>query len=87
MPKRRPNQRKRIKLRSRLSEAQNHRCAYCGCDIRDSATIDHLQAHSQGGRADYDNCVAACPKCNMERDQKNPQRFWSDKQKREARAQ
>lgn len=57
----------------RLSEAQNHRCAYCGCVMalnngdRRSATIDHVIPLSRGGRRNLANEVAACWRCNNSR--------------------
>lgn len=63
-----PTYRKRgligAELRERLSEAQNHRCAYCGCDIRASFDVDHVPSWSQGGTDDWENLVAACVPCN-----------------------
>lgn len=59
-----------IRLRQRLSEAQNHRCAYCG--TREvPLTIDHVIPRSRGGRYGYANCVAACEPCNHDRDNRN----------------
>jgi 5-methylcytosine-specific restriction endonuclease McrA len=54
-------------LRERLSEAQGHRCCYCLADIRVGATLEHIWPISKAGRTNYDNCVAACYACNMER--------------------
>lgn len=62
------------KLRIRLSEAQNHRCAYChkSMDVSDKenynnddvATIEHVIRKVDGGLDFEDNLVAACKKCN-----------------------
>lgn len=57
----------------RLSEAQNHRCCYCGGDmlmIRDhplSATVEHVIPRSQGGTNCWSNVVAAHERCNQRR--------------------
>lgn len=59
--------RERKILRERLSESQNHRCAYCSKDIRHDATIDHLRPASKKGLLTYWNCVAACNRCNQKR--------------------
>ena len=62
-----------IHLRTKLSEAQNHRCAWCGCqttelrNLRHSATIEHVQPRSLGGADDYSNMVMACNLCNSQR--------------------
>ena len=39
----------------------NHVCAYCGGH---ATTIDHVHPQSLGGISSYENCVAACLKCN-----------------------
>jgi len=54
-------------LREQLSEAQNHRCCYCGCDIRDGATIEHVISRYRGGSNDWSNLAAACFSCNQEK--------------------
>lgn len=39
----------------------DHKCAYCG---RKATTVDHVFPKSLGGGDSYENCVAACTKCN-----------------------
>src|SRR4030095_12641607 len=40
-------------------------CLYCGGEYRDfDLTRDHLVPRSRGGRDSWDNCVAACKRCN-----------------------
>jgi 5-methylcytosine-specific restriction endonuclease McrA len=40
-------------------------CLYCGGEFRDfDLTRDHLVPRSRGGRDSWDNCVAACKRCN-----------------------
>lgn len=63
-----------ILLRSRLSEAQNHRCCWCArrfsdeAGRRDSPTLEHVIPRSLGGsKLDPDNCVVACERCNRKR--------------------
>lgn len=86
-------------LRLRLSEAQNHHCAYCGVIMEHrgiynphdysangllsplSTTIDHIIPQCKGGKWTYNNCVAACAKCNNERSNKDPYQFFRAKQK------
>lgn len=36
-------------------------CAYCGDK---ASTLDHVIPRSRGGRHDWDNVVACCPRCN-----------------------
>lgn len=75
----------RVRLRSRLSEAQNHRCCYCGVPMTKAtpsamhpttATLEHIQAKIHGGLTDYWNCVVACYRCNCARGTQNPTKFF-----------
>lgn len=52
-------------MRERLSEAQNHRCCYCGCDIRVGATIEHVVPLAAGGPNKWENLAASCDRCNQ----------------------
>lgn len=46
-------------------------CAYCGRDdVR--LTIDHIIPKSQGGKLDFDNCVASCKPCNNKKNNRTP---------------
>jgi 5-methylcytosine-specific restriction endonuclease McrA len=75
----------RTRFRIALSEAQNHRCAYCrhpmeliatpGRPQPALATIDHVQALVHGGSSHPDNLVAACRRCNAARGHRNPSEF------------
>ena len=64
----------RIVLRTQLSEAQNHRCCWCGdrfCDAPNrpqSPTLEHVQPTSLGGPNTPDNLAVACARCNRKRD-------------------
>lgn len=59
-----------VTKRASLSEAQNHRCAYCGIRLTDTklahdeATIDHVVPRVAGGRPIWSNEVMACRLCN-----------------------
>lgn len=59
--------------RSRLSEAQNHKCCFCGCVMteernkRNSSTIEHVIPKSKGGPDHPDNFAASCDDCNNKR--------------------
>lgn len=55
---------KKRAMRVRLSEAQNHRCCYCGCDIRDGATLERVIPGCRGGHYVWANLVVACYPCN-----------------------
>lgn len=67
-------------LRARLSEAQNHRCAYCGktfgSKYYDRCTLEHYQARCHGGRTTWANTVVACGKCNQTRGTQHPMKFF-----------
>jgi hypothetical protein len=57
----------------RLSEAQNHRCPYCGGEmllergLPHSATVEHVIPRSYGGTNCWLNVVAAHERCNQRR--------------------
>lgn len=64
-----------IHLRTRLSEAQNHRCCYCTRLTyqkvgKEQATIEHVIPRSRGGPHTFDNTVMACRRCNNNRKDK-----------------
>lgn len=60
-------------LKERLSEAQNHRCCYCGFRMNESThwrrypTFEHVIPVSTGGADLPDNIVIACFDCNSSR--------------------
>lgn len=41
-----------------------HKCAYCG---RHASTVDHIIPRKHGGASTYENCVAACIRCNSKK--------------------
>lgn len=70
-------------LRCRLSEAQNWKCCWCGCDTTDerkksnSSTIEHMLPKSLGGSDDWDNLAMACNKCNNKRGNVPVEEFYN----------
>jgi len=62
-----------IYLRTRLAEAQNWKCCWCGHDCNDiaghkrQATVEHVTPKSEGGTNDPDNLAMACASCNNKR--------------------
>ena len=48
----------------------NFTCQYCGRII--GLTIDHVLPSSRGGKTTFENCVAACNKCNGRKGNKLP---------------
>jgi 5-methylcytosine-specific restriction endonuclease McrA len=59
--------------RTLLSEAQNHKCCWCGDrmvlerDKSKSATIEHVKCRAHGGEDHPDNFAIACSSCNNKR--------------------
>jgi len=47
------------------------KCAYCGIKHK-SLTVDHVIPVSKGGKSTFENCVAACSKCNTKKGNKLP---------------
>lgn len=64
---------KRSHMRTRLSEAQNWKCCYCGHMMTEkrkaklSSTIEHVVPLSKGGGWEWENLAAACADCNSSR--------------------
>lgn len=49
-----------------LFERDNYQCLYCGGDFDYwQLTRDHILPRSRGGRDTWENCVAACRRCNQ----------------------
>lgn len=74
---------RRILVRERLSEAQNHRCCYCGVRMDGNAatspiapTLEHVQARAHGGRNRLSNLVVACSGCNCSRGTKSAMKYF-----------
>jgi hypothetical protein len=73
--KKRPG-RQAQRLRVRLAEAQNWRCAWCRCNLEPfTVTIDHVIGLVLGGPDDWDNMVASCYPCNQRRGQETMRYF------------
>lgn len=79
------------RLIARLSEAQNHRCAYCSVRFGaviyfgrnhwweppwTLATVDHFIPRSQGGSYQWANLLAACKRCNELRGDEDAMSFF-----------
>ena len=75
---------------AKLSEAQNHRCAFCACDTylgpgdyktgmsekRHLATLEHVKTQSEGGSDAPSNCVMSCNECNRLRGTMDAWKFY-----------
>jgi len=42
-------------------------CFHCGAEITGVWHADHVIPHSRGGRTVEENCVVACPSCNLKK--------------------
>ena len=59
--------------KSAIYTRDNWSCQYCGMDLgKNSATIDHVQPKSRGGKTNWKNCVASCKYCNRKKANKTP---------------
>lgn len=62
-----------VDLKHQLSEAQNHRCPFCGKYMtangkrEDLPTFEHIRPLSRGGADAIENIVISCRGCNEER--------------------
>jgi hypothetical protein len=67
----RPSTRLAIYLRDGLA------CVWCGASVEDGAklTLDHLDAHTNGGNNAATNLVTACHRCNSSRGARRPHVF------------
>jgi hypothetical protein len=57
-----------------LFKRDDHRCLYCGNRAsRHQLTRDHVLPVSRGGSNKWENVVAACRRCNWQKDNKTPE--------------
>lgn len=72
---------KKVHMRTRLAEAQNWRCCWCGkhcvpeSNKHNSATIEHVTPRSQGGTDTWENFAMSCNHCNQARGVRSVERF------------
>ena len=65
--------------RIKIYERDNYVCQHCGKQLtRFSATLDHLQPVSEGGRNNYNNLVTSCRECNSRKSAKTMGDFIAD---------
>ncbi len=60
-----PYSKKNVLIRDRFA------CAYCGKKEK-PFTIDHVIPQSNGGKTDWENCVACCKRCNHKKGSRTP---------------
>ena len=71
--------------RTRLAEAQNWKCCFCGCYMteiagkKNSVTVEHVVPKSMGGTDDVENLAASCYRCNNNRGTKDANEFCPSK--------
>src|SRR5210317_755728 len=57
-----------------LFRRDDHRCLYCGRQHpRGELTRDHVRPTSRGGTDRWENVVAACKRCNWQKDNRTPE--------------
>ncbi|MEE4144137.1 MAG: HNH endonuclease [Halieaceae bacterium] len=57
-----------------LVRRDDHRCLYCGQQYaRADLTRDHVLPTSRGGTDRWENVVAACKRCNWQKDDRTPE--------------
>lgn len=70
-----------IELRTRLAEAQNWKCCWCGNHMtavrnkRNSTTTEHVIPKSKGGADHEDNFAVACVRCNNKRGDRDVEEY------------
>jgi 5-methylcytosine-specific restriction endonuclease McrA len=58
--------------RRTLINRDDHMCQFCG-DTEGPLTIDHVVPRSRGGSTSWENCVAACLRCNHRKGNRTPE--------------
>jgi len=73
----------RRSARDQILLAWDHRCAYCGVELSNRPTIDHVVPKACGGLTVPNNLVACCMACNASKGHQpwlqwyRQQPFWS----------
>lgn len=58
-------------------EDQKYKCVYCGVDIRENYSIDHIVPLSKGGTNDIDNIDLVCKPCNTRKSTRSKEYYLS----------
>ena len=74
----------KVYIRTRLAEAQNWRCCWCGIKTieepmqQNSITIEHVTPRCQGGADDWENYAMSCLRCNQRRGTQSVEEFMNN---------
>lgn len=66
-----PNRRVKFSRRE-IYRRDHNQCQYCGKNVGNEGSIDHVVPRSQGGQTSWTNCVLACLRCNTRKDNRTP---------------
>lgn len=75
----------RVYVRTRLAEAQNWRCCWCGVHCvpepgrGNSVTLEHVTPRSKGGTDEKENLAMACRNCNSRRGDEEADVFYQQR--------
>jgi len=58
--------------RKTLLSRDEYTCQFCGTTVG-PLTVDHVMPRSRGGATSWENCVAACLRCNHRKGNKTPE--------------
>jgi 5-methylcytosine-specific restriction endonuclease McrA len=72
---------RRVKLTTPMSERQAGLCYYCFEPLGNEFHVDHFIPVASGGTDDPENLVAACPACNLSKNDKHPHEFFAIKER------
>ena len=64
--------------RQRLFDEVKGKCAYCGKSIQDYFEVDHVTPVRKGGKDCYDNYLASCGSCNIQKSSLTIEQFRSN---------
>lgn len=56
--------------RQNIFRRDKFKCVYCGENVKNKLTIDHVIPKSKGGKNTWQNLVTCCKSCNIKKDNK-----------------
>lgn len=63
-----------VLVRNKLKQ-QGYKCIYCGVDIKETYSIDHIVPLSKGGTNEIDNIDLVCKPCNTRKGTRDKEHF------------